>query len=182
VHHGSASVASNLTRRKFLKFSMTGAALAGAAGLSACEAAPEMSAAGTTPKSVALYRDSPNQGRRRAGCTHFMEPNGCEIVAGESAQMAGAVSTSRCRLDAPSYGLPPYVPGGSNATSTSTSRADAGRPGAKRLLGVNLRHWSEAPNRQLMEQLETFGFPVEVQCARVPQSPERSLRHALRTD
>jgi hypothetical protein len=72
-----------LSRRKFLKVSMTGAALAGAAGLSACETPREMQTAGTTPKSVAMYRDSPNQGRRCAGCTHFLEPNRCEIVEGE---------------------------------------------------------------------------------------------------
>ena len=82
---GSADAAAtpSLSRRKFLKVSMTGAALAGAAGLSACVAPPEMRAAGTTPKAVALYQDFPNRGRRCAGCRHFLEPNGCQIVAGE---------------------------------------------------------------------------------------------------
>src|SRR5687767_10686592 len=59
---GSADAAASpsLSRRRFLKVSMTGAALAGAAGLSACVAPSEMRTAGTTPKPVALYQDFPN--------------------------------------------------------------------------------------------------------------------------
>jgi hypothetical protein len=74
-----------LSRRRFLKVSMTGAAMAGAGGLASCmTGAPYgKQAAGTTPKSAALYQDVPNRGRRCAGCTHFLEPNACEIVAGE---------------------------------------------------------------------------------------------------
>jgi hypothetical protein len=73
-----------ISRRRLLKVSMTGAAVAGAGGFSACM--PRMTdgrTPGTTAKPVALYQDSPNQGRRCAGCTHFIEPNACEIVAGE---------------------------------------------------------------------------------------------------
>jgi hypothetical protein len=72
-----------LSRRRFLKVSMSGAALAGAGGLPACMSSPTARTPGTTPKTVALYQDVPNQGRRCAGCTHFIEPNACEIVAGE---------------------------------------------------------------------------------------------------
>src|ERR687898_634287 len=73
-----------LWRRKFLKVSMTGAAIAGAGGLASCMTGrPAARGAGTTPKPLALYQDSPNKGRRCAGCSHFLEPNACEIVAGE---------------------------------------------------------------------------------------------------
>ena len=73
-----------LSRRNFLKVSMTGAAIAGTGGLTSCMTSPYgKRAAGTTPKTVALYQDFPNQGRRCGGCTHFLEPNACEIVAGE---------------------------------------------------------------------------------------------------
>jgi hypothetical protein len=83
VSHGSTK-GRPLSRRKFLRVSITGAAIAGAGGLSACmPAPPAMQVAGTTPKAVALYQDFPNQGRRCAGCTHFLEPNACEIVEGE---------------------------------------------------------------------------------------------------
>jgi hypothetical protein len=85
-NEGSAkSIASGaLSRRKFLRVSMTGAVIAGAGGLSACMPAPPVvQVAGTTPKPVALYQDFPNEGRRCAGCRHFLEPNACEIVAGE---------------------------------------------------------------------------------------------------
>jgi hypothetical protein len=73
-----------LSRRKFLKVSMTGVAIAGAGGLASCMTGqPAARGAGTTPKPLALYQDSPNKGRRCDGCTHFLEPNACEIVAGE---------------------------------------------------------------------------------------------------
>ncbi|WP_156941731.1 twin-arginine translocation signal domain-containing protein [Mesorhizobium sp. WSM2561] len=73
-----------LSRRKFLKVSMTGAALAGAGGLASCMTGqPTARGAGTTPKPVALYQNSPNKGRRCGGCKHFLEPNACGIVAGE---------------------------------------------------------------------------------------------------
>jgi hypothetical protein len=39
-------------------------------------------AAGKTTKALALYQNTPNRGERCAGCTHFLKPNGCEIVAG----------------------------------------------------------------------------------------------------
>lgn len=74
------------SRRRFLQVSVTGAAIAGATGLSACMSAPPAPTtrvAGTTPKAVAAYQDFPNQDRRCAGCTHFLQPNACEIVAGE---------------------------------------------------------------------------------------------------
>jgi hypothetical protein len=87
VSHGPASVASNptLSRRTFLKASITGAGLAGAAGgLASCMTSPYGTrTAGTTPKTVARYQDLPNRGRRCAGCTHFLEPSACEIVAGD---------------------------------------------------------------------------------------------------
>jgi hypothetical protein len=80
----NAGSSRSLSRRKFLKVSVTSVAIAGAGGLSACMYSPSvMQAAGTTPKSEARYQDSPNRGRRCAGCTHFQKPNGCEIVAGE---------------------------------------------------------------------------------------------------
>ena len=84
VNRGSAAADSGrrLSRRVFLKVSVTGAALAGAGGLSAC-ATPAVPGGGTTPKVLALYQDSPNEGRRCAGCTRFLEPNACRIVAGE---------------------------------------------------------------------------------------------------
>jgi hypothetical protein len=63
---------------------MTGAAIAGAGGLASCMTGqPSARGAGTTPKPLALYQDTPNQGRRCAGCTHFLQPNACDIVAGE---------------------------------------------------------------------------------------------------
>lgn len=74
-----------LSRRNFL--SGAGAAVAGAVGLTSCMTSPRMTpvarAAGTTPKREAAYQNPPNRGRRCAGCTHFLEPNACEIVAGE---------------------------------------------------------------------------------------------------
>jgi hypothetical protein len=74
----------SLSRRKFLKVSVASAAIVGTGGISGCMYSPTMMrAAGTTPKSVARYRNSPNRGRRCAGCTHFLKPNRCEIVAGE---------------------------------------------------------------------------------------------------
>ncbi|WP_143534081.1 twin-arginine translocation signal domain-containing protein [Rhizobium sullae] len=74
----------SVSRRKFLKATMTGVAIAGAAGLSGClTGQPVARGAGTTPKSVARYQDRPNKGRRCGGCTHFLEPNACEVVAGE---------------------------------------------------------------------------------------------------
>ena len=63
---------------------MTGAAIVGAGGLASCMTGqPAARGAGTTPKPLALYQDVPNKGRRCAGCTHFLEPNACDIVAGE---------------------------------------------------------------------------------------------------
>jgi hypothetical protein len=80
--HGSADAGAGrrLSRRKFLKVSVTGAAIAGAGGISACVSA---TGAGKTSKALALYQDTPNRGRQCAGCTHFQQPNGCEIVAGD---------------------------------------------------------------------------------------------------
>ncbi|RWB02237.1 MAG: twin-arginine translocation signal domain-containing protein [Mesorhizobium sp.] len=73
-----------LSRRNFLRVSITGAAIAGAGGLASCMTGqPTTRGAGTTPKPVALYQDSPNKGRRCGGCKHFLKPNACEIVAGE---------------------------------------------------------------------------------------------------
>lgn len=73
-----------VSRRKFLKVTMAGAAVAGASALASCMThQPVARGAGTTPKSVARYQDSPNRGRRCGGCAHFLEPNACEIVAGE---------------------------------------------------------------------------------------------------
>lgn len=82
----SANAGSNprLSRRKFLKVSVTSAAIVGVGALSDAMYSPTVAqTAGTTPKSAARYRDSPNRGRRCAGCTHFLKPNRCEIVAGE---------------------------------------------------------------------------------------------------
>jgi len=80
----NAGSSPGLSRRRFLKASVTSAAIVGVGGLSGCMYSPTvMQAAGTTPKSAARYRDSPNRGRRCAGCTHFLKPNRCEIVAGE---------------------------------------------------------------------------------------------------
>jgi hypothetical protein len=77
-----------------------------------------MRPAGTTPKAVALYRDAPNQGRRCAGCTHFIEPNACEIVAGEISPngwcrfhepIAGSVQGSQAQpTGSPGTGSPGY--------------------------------------------------------------------------
>jgi len=73
-----------VSRRKFLKVTMAGAAVAGAGALASCMTRqPVARGAGTTPKSVARYRDRPNKGRRCGGCAHFLEPNACEIVAGD---------------------------------------------------------------------------------------------------
>jgi hypothetical protein len=82
---GSTSAANGtLSRRKFLRVSITGAAIAGAGGFSACMPAPPvLQVAGTTPKAVALYQNFPNQGRRCAGCRHFLAPNACAIVEGQ---------------------------------------------------------------------------------------------------
>ncbi len=84
--HESGKAASNLSlsRRKFMKMSVTSAAIVGAGGFSVCMYRPTVAqAAGATSKSAARYRDSPNRGRRCAGCTHFLKRNRCEIVAGE---------------------------------------------------------------------------------------------------
>jgi hypothetical protein len=76
--------ARTLSRRRFLRASIAGAAIAGAGGIAGCMTSPPAARdAGTTPKSVANYQNAPNDGRRCAGCTHFLEPNACEIVAGE---------------------------------------------------------------------------------------------------
>ena len=86
VDRGPAQGGSSQTvsRRNFLKVTMSGAAIAGATGLASCMTnEPTVRGAGTTSKSVARYQDSPNKGRRCGGCTHFLEPNACEIVAGE---------------------------------------------------------------------------------------------------
>ena len=84
VNPGSERIEQKLSRRRFLKGSIIGVAVGGAGALSSCMHKPTGSkTAGTTPKLVALYQDSPNKGRRCAGCTHFLEPNACEIVAGE---------------------------------------------------------------------------------------------------
>ena len=86
VNRGSAAADAGrrLSRRVFLQVSVTGAALAGAGGLSACMPSPTATRTpGSTPKLLALYQDSPNEGRRCAGCTHFLQPNACEIVSGE---------------------------------------------------------------------------------------------------
>ncbi len=73
-----------LSRRAFLRVSATGAAIVGAGALASCMTGqPATQGPGTTPKSVALYQPSPHEGLRCAGCTHFLEPNGCKIVAGE---------------------------------------------------------------------------------------------------
>jgi hypothetical protein len=81
---GTERIEQKLSRRMFLKGSIIGGTAVGGAGaLSACMYKPAGSKAGTTPKLVALYQDSPNKGRNCAGCTHFLEPNACEIVAGE---------------------------------------------------------------------------------------------------
>lgn len=73
-----------VSRRKFLKVTMAGVAVTGAGALSSCMTGqPGARGAGTTPKSVARYQNSPNKGRRCGGCTHFLKPNACEIVAGE---------------------------------------------------------------------------------------------------
>src|SRR5215207_1202092 len=47
---------------------------------------------------------------------------------------------------------------------------------------VNLRRWSEAPNPLLLEQVQTFGFPIEVRCAPACLNPPKgAVRHALCT-
>lgn len=71
-----------LSRRKFLKVSLAGAASVGAAGLSVEAVRAQMRAPGTTPKSTARYQDAPNRGRRCARCVHFLAPDRCAIVAG----------------------------------------------------------------------------------------------------
>ncbi|MDO3434540.1 twin-arginine translocation signal domain-containing protein [Rhizobium sp. CBN3] len=83
-HRGSAPN-QKLSRRKLLKVSLAGAIAASTGVLASCMTSPSSPAArvGTTPKREARYQDSPNRGRRCGGCTHFMEPNACEIVAGE---------------------------------------------------------------------------------------------------
>jgi secreted PhoX family phosphatase len=81
VNHGSVASSRVLSRRNFLKVSVTGAAIASTGGLSGCMSRPM--AAGNTTKALALYQETPNRGERCAGCTHFEKPNGCEIVAGE---------------------------------------------------------------------------------------------------
>jgi hypothetical protein len=73
-----------LSRRKFFKISLTGVAIAGAGGLASCATGPRGTrGGGITPKFLAAYQNSPNRGRRCAECTHFLEPDACEIVAGE---------------------------------------------------------------------------------------------------
>ena len=83
VHDERANSSRSLSRRKFLKVSATSAAIVGAGALSGCMYGSSMGAPGTTSKTQAHYQESPNHGRRCAGCTHFLKPNGCEIVAGE---------------------------------------------------------------------------------------------------
>ena len=81
-NRGSERTDLKLSRRGFLTGSILGAAI-GTVSLSACMYKTTGSRAGTTPKLVALYQDVPNKSRSCAGCTHFMKPNACEIVAGE---------------------------------------------------------------------------------------------------
>lgn len=71
-----------LSRRSFLKASITGAAIAGTAGFGSCMTS-RPGTPGSTPKFLASYRDAPNKGQRCAECIHFLKPNRCEIVAGQ---------------------------------------------------------------------------------------------------
>lgn len=71
-----------LSRRKFLTVSAASAAFAGTAALSGCVTGTQARTPGTTPKSVARYRNAPNQGRRCAQCAYFLAPDRCAIVAG----------------------------------------------------------------------------------------------------
>jgi hypothetical protein len=80
----NAELNGELSRRKFFKISLTGIAIAGAGGLASCMTRPSATRrGGVTPKFLAGYQNSPNQGRRCAQCTHFLKPDACEIVAGE---------------------------------------------------------------------------------------------------
>ena len=89
-----------LSCRRFLTVSMTGAAIVGAGGLASCMTGqPATRGAGATPKPLALYQDVPNKGRRCAECTHFLEPNACDIVAGEISPTAGAAFINQDRTD-----------------------------------------------------------------------------------
>lgn len=71
-----------LSRRAFLEASLTGAVVAGVAGIAADAARAQMRRGGTTAKSVARYQNTPNRRRRCSGCVHFLRPNRCAIVAG----------------------------------------------------------------------------------------------------
>lgn len=95
-----------MSRRLFLRDSLLGAAALGAAVLSAPAAAQYGGGAGAMPgagarpgagpapggmggmarakvsKAAARYRNRPNGSQRCGRCTHFLGPNGCEIVAG----------------------------------------------------------------------------------------------------
>ena len=82
VHDERANSSRSLSRRKFLKVSATSAAIVGA-GTLYCMYGSSRGAPGTSSKAQAYYQESPSHGRRCAGCTHFLKPNGCEIVAGE---------------------------------------------------------------------------------------------------
>ena len=107
-----------LSRRGFLKVSMAGAALTAAGGLSACMPSPTARTPGALPKALALYRDSPNEGRRCAGCVHFIEPNACDIVGGEISP------NGWCRYHKPIAGS---MQGGGQAQPTGSS--GSGSPG-----------------------------------------------------
>jgi anaerobic selenocysteine-containing dehydrogenase len=83
VNRAPEGIGQKLSRRGFLKGSVLGVTVGGVGALSACMYQPTGSKVGTTPKAVALYQNSPNMGRSCSGCTHFLEPNACEVVAGE---------------------------------------------------------------------------------------------------
>lgn len=80
-----------LSRRRFLKKSLTGMALAGSATLPAWASMAEVSSGADefssqgkpkVTKASARYQDNPNKGRQCSGCVNFRSPSDCAIVEG----------------------------------------------------------------------------------------------------
>ena len=77
----SADKCAPLTRRGFVRATLSGSAVMAGAAVAAC--APGMLGRPRPTKQDAAYQDHPRGQQRCAGCIHFMPPNQCSVVAGD---------------------------------------------------------------------------------------------------